>query len=244
MDTAANVRKVRVIDAFPEIADQLDADQERRARQYALAELEVLRPGLWHPRRNLQPEPGHLGLLVLDGLLTRDVVLGETLATELVGRGDILRPVDHDGQDAPVPFDIVWRVLEPTEIAILDRRFAKVIGHWPEVMEVLLSGAVRRAQSLAVVLAVSHLRRVDVRLLVMMWYLADRWGKVTPDGVHLPLRLTHQTLGRLVGAQRPSVTTALKQLAAEGKLTRADDSTWLLHGDPPDTLERLRAESA
>jgi CRP/FNR family cyclic AMP-dependent transcriptional regulator len=244
MDTAADVRKVRVIDAFPEIADQLDAEQERLARQYLLAKLEVLKPGLWHPRREIQREPGHLGLLVLDGLLTRDVVMGETLATELVGRGDILRPVDHDGQDAPVPFDIVWRVLEPTEIAVLDRRFARVLGHWPEAMEVIVQGAVRRAQSLAVVLAVSHLRRVDVRLLVIMWYLADRWGKVTPQGVHLPLRLTHQTLGRLVGAQRPSVTTALKELAAEDRLTRCEDSTWMLHGEPPDTLERLRDETA
>src|SRR4051812_26029205 len=246
METAGgtSTRRVRVIDAFPEMAHQLDAEQERLARQDALATLAVLKPGLWRPRREVEREPGHLGLLVLDGLLTRDVVLGETLATELVGRGDILRPVDHDGQDAPVPFDIVWRVLEPTEIAILDRPFAKVIGHWPEAMEVLLSGAVRRAQSLAVVLAVSHLRRVDVRLLVMMWYLADRWGKVTPDGVHLPLRLTHQTLGRLVGAQRPSVTTALKQLAAEGRLTREGDGTWMLHGEPPDTLERLRADTA
>src|SRR3954470_11541144 len=244
MQTERSSRRIHVIDAFPEIAHGLDADQERRARQYALAALEVLRAGLWQARKEHQPEPGRLGLLVLEGLLTRDVVLGETLATELCGRGDILRPIDHDGQDAPVPFDVVWHVLEPTEIAILDRRFAKVIGHWPEAMEVLLSGAVRRAQSLAVVLAVSHLRRVDVRLLVMMWYLADRWGKVTPDGVHLPLRLTHQTLGRLVGAQRPSVTTALKQLAAEGRLTREGDGTWMLHGDPPDTLERLRAESA
>jgi CRP/FNR family transcriptional regulator, cyclic AMP receptor protein len=235
-------KKVRVIDAFPEMADQLDPEQERLARQYALATLQVVPPGLWHPRRDLQREPGHLGLLVLGGLLTRDVVMGETLATELVGRGDILRPIDHDGQDAPVPFDIVWHVLEPTRIAILDRHFAKVIGHWPEMMEVLMRGAVRRAQSLAITLAVSHLRRVDTRLLVIMWYLADRWGKVTPQGVSVPLRLTHQTLGRLVGAQRPSVTTALKQLSEEGRLTRARDQTWLLHGGPPETLERLRAE--
>ena len=241
---AMRQQKVHVIDAFPELADRLDSEQQRLARQYALATLEVLAPGLWHPRRELQPAPGHLGLLVLEGLLTRDVVMGETLATELVGRGDILRPVDHDGQDAPVPFDVVWRVLEPTRIAVLDREFARVIGHWPEAMEVLMRGAVSRAQSLAVNLAVSHLRRVDVRLHVLMWYLADRWGKVTPQGVNVPLRLTHQTLGRLVGAQRPSVTTALKQLAEEGKVTRADDQTWMLHGEPPETLERLREESA
>ena len=237
-------QKVRVVDAFPDLADALEPEQERLLRQYAVAGLLELPLGLWQPRRELQPGPGHLGLLVLDGLLTRDVVMGETLATELVGKGDVLRPADHDGQDAPVPFDIVWHVLEPARIAVLDGNFAQVIGRFPEAMEVLMRGAVGRAQSLAVNLAVSHLRRVDVRLHVLMWYLADRWGKVTTEGVHVPLRLTHQTLGRLVGAQRPSVTTALKQLADEGKLTRASDhQTWLLHGDPPETLERLREQN-
>jgi CRP/FNR family cyclic AMP-dependent transcriptional regulator len=240
MLTEGASQKVHVADAFPELVESLAPEQQRLVRQYATAKLEVLSPGLWHPRRELQPEPGHLGALVLEGLLTRDVVLGETLATELVGRGDLLRPADHDGQDAPVPFDVVWHVLEPARVAVLDRGFAGVVGRFPEAMEVLMRGAVRRAQSLAVNLAVSHLRRVDVRLHVLMWYLADRWGKVTPEGVHVPLRLTHQTLGRLVGAQRPSVTTALKQLAEDGKLTRARDQTWLLHGDPPETLERLR----
>ncbi len=32
----------------------------------------------------------------------------------------------------------------------------------------------------------------------------------------MPLKLTHQTLGSLVGARRPSVTTALNQLIDEG----------------------------
>jgi len=242
MLTGRTEQKVRVADVFPELIEDLAPEDQRLVRQYGVAHLEVLSPGLWHPRRELQPEPGHLGLLVLEGLLTRDVVLGETLATELVGRGDVLRPADHDGEEAPVPFDIVWHVLEPTRIAILDRDFARVIGHWPEAMEVLMRGAVSRAQSLAVTLAVSHLRRVDTRLLIIMWYLADRWGKVTPRGVSVPLRLTHQTLGRLVGAQRPSVTTALKQLAEEGRLTREPDQTWMLHGEAPETLERLREE--
>src|SRR5689334_53783 len=242
MLTGNREQKVRVVDVFPDLADALDAEEQRVLRQYAVANALELPPGLWQPRRELQPEPGHLGLLVLGGLLTRDVVMGETLATELVGRGDVLRPADHDGQDAPVPFDIVWHVLEPTRIAILDRQFAKVIGHWPPALEVLMRGAVSRAQSLAITLAVSHLRRVDTRLLVIMWYLADRWGKVTPRGVSVPLKLTHQTLGRLVGAQRPSVTTALKQLAEEGRLTRERDQTWMLHGEPPETLERMREE--
>jgi CRP/FNR family transcriptional regulator, cyclic AMP receptor protein len=233
-------RKIRVVDAFPEIADMLDPEQERIARQHLVARVYEVGAGVWRPRREIERERGQLGLLVLEGLLMRDVVLGDTLATELVGRGDIVRPTDYDGQDAPVPFDIVWQAVEPTRLALLDRRFTQAAGHWPEVMEVLMRGAVGRAQSLAIALAVSHLRHVDARLLVLMWYLADRWGKVRTDGVHVPLRLTHQALGRLVGAQRPSVTTALKQLSDHGRVTRASDGTWLLHGEPPETLERIR----
>jgi CRP/FNR family transcriptional regulator, cyclic AMP receptor protein len=237
MVTSGSDQRVRVADAFPELVHALDPEQQRLVRQYALATLDEVPAGLWHPRKELQPGPGHLGLLVLEGLLTRDVVLGETLATELVGRGDILRPADHDGQDAPVPFDVVWHVLEPARIAILDREFARIIGRWPEAMEVLMHGAVGRAQSLAVNLAVSHLRRVDVRLHVLMWYLADRWGKVTPDGVVLSVRLSHRLLGSLVGARRPTVTTALAQLAEAGTVVPYGLEGWLLSGPVPHTSD-------
>jgi CRP/FNR family transcriptional regulator, cyclic AMP receptor protein len=239
MPQRVKAERIRLIDAFPELVPELDDEQLRLASRYTLTSW-LLAAGPWKPGDPPEPGPGHLGLLVVDGLLTREVVLGEALATELVGRGDLLWPAGHDGLQAPVPFDVEWQVVRPTQMAVLDRDFARVVGHWPELLELMVHGAVRRSHSLAVTLAVSHLRRVDARLLVMMWHLADRWGKVRPDGVHVPLQLTHQTLGRLVGAQRPSVTTALKQLAVEGKLTRAENHTWLLHGEPPTTLERPR----
>jgi DNA-binding GntR family transcriptional regulator len=78
----------------------------------------------------------------------------------------------------------------------------------------------------------------------LLWYLADRWGRVTPDGVIVPLRLTHETLARLVGAQRPSVTTAIRQLEEEGHLRRTPDRLWLLCGDPPERMARQAAAEA
>jgi CRP/FNR family transcriptional regulator, cyclic AMP receptor protein len=234
---------VRVVDAFPALARVLDREALELARRQALARVEVLPPGTWHAPTADHHEPGDLGLLVLEGMLTREVVLGSSIATELVGHGDLLRPADHDGENAPVPFGVQWTVLEPSRLAYLDRRFAAVIGHWPEAIEVITRASMRRVHSLALHLAVSHLRRVDSRLLVLLWHLADRWGKVEPEGVHVPTRLTHQTLGRLVGAQRPSVTTALKQLTDSGHVSRVEDGSWLLHGTPPDTLERLREEA-
>ncbi len=228
--------RIRVADAFPDLIRHLPPDQARIAGHHALATIKALPPGPWSPVRSLQSRPGDLGLLIVDGLLTRDVVLGQTVATELVGRGDLLRPADHDGMAAPVPFDVEWHVLEPTRIAVLDREFAAVIGHWPEAIELIVSSAVRRAHSLALHLAVSHLRRVDKRLLILLWHMADRWGTVGPNGVSVPMHLTHQTLGRLVGAHRPSVTTALTLLVKEGRVSRANDGTWTLHGQPPSTL--------
>jgi CRP-like cAMP-binding protein len=91
-------------------------------------------------------------------------------------------------------------------------------------------------------MALSHLTRVEVRLLALFWHLADRWGRVASDGVLVPLRLTHQTLAALVGAQRPSVTTALGGLADSGRVTRRDDGGWVLHGEPPLELGAPGAE--
>jgi CRP/FNR family transcriptional regulator, cyclic AMP receptor protein len=130
-EMAVNHAVIRVVDAFPELVVDLDPERAELARRHALATLEMLTPGQWQPDFNGERDPGHLGLLVIDGLLMRDVTLGNTVATEIVGRGDVLRPADHAGESAPVPFGVRWTVLEPTRLAILDRRFTSVIGHWP-----------------------------------------------------------------------------------------------------------------
>ena len=66
-----------------------------------------------------------------------------------------------------------------------------------------------RAQRLAVMQAICQLNRVDRRLLSLFWHLAERWGRMTPDGVVVPLTLSHRMLGQLVGALRPTVSSAL-----------------------------------
>jgi len=38
----------------------------------------------------------------------------------------------------------------------------------------------------------------------------------------------------MVGARRPSVTTALGQLIARNEIERRPDGGWLLRGDPPE----------
>jgi CRP-like cAMP-binding protein len=93
----------------------------------------------------------------------------------------------------------------------------------------------QRSRTLVVNMAIAHYPRIDRRLLMLMWHLADRWGRVTPDGIRVPLRLTHQQLADLVASRRPSVTSGLHRLVEEGRLSRLGDD-WLLHGEPPREL--------
>jgi len=71
-------------------------------------------------------------------------------------------------------------------------------------------------RELAVAIALEP--RVERRLLLKLRQLADRWGRVTPDGIRLDLRLTHQELANMVGAVRESVTIALGRLADAGEI--------------------------
>jgi len=78
---------------------------------------------------------------------------------------------------------------------------------------------------------------------VLFWHLAERWGRVGPGGVLVPLRLTHRTLADLVGARRPSVTAALGDLSRRDLITRAGDG-WVLQGDPSEPLLLAGASQA
>lgn len=233
---------VRILDVDPALGQALDADARALAQRYAVAEALRLAPGPWDAGR-LGAAPGRLGLLVVDGLLKREVRIAGGECAELLGEGDVLRPWDGDAGG----FTQVgggYEVLEPVRLAVLDRRFAVAAARWPELVDAILGRCVARSRALAFHMALSHLNRIDVRLLAFFWHLADRWGRVGTEGVIVPLALTHRTLAQLVGAQRPSVTTALGALAEENRVTRRNDGSWLLHGEPPADLRVPAVEHA
>ena len=231
---------MRVFEVDNDLCRALPDELRSLASQHGIARVRDLPPGPWDPRAEV--EPGVLGLLVLEGLIVHDVRIGSAACTELIGRSDVLRPWDEDGGDAPVPLEAAWKVLEPARLAVLDRRFALVAGRFPEVMAALLARTTARARSLVALMSISHLTRIEARVHVCLWYLADRFGRVTSEGVVLPLPLTHLTVARLVGAQRPSVTTALGELAEQGRVSRRSDGTYLLLGEPP-TGERFSSSA-
>jgi len=226
---AAGAPAVRLVDEDPELFEGLSPRALLEARSRAVARAVRLSRGSWDGRLpNVGRRSGDLGLLVIEGLLIRNVRVGREPRSELVGVGDLTRPWDHEGDNATMPFGADWLVLEPARIAVLDMRFLAAACRWPTVIAALISRTVRRSHSLSLQLAVSDVRHIRERLLLLFWHLADRWGHVGRDGVVVPLRLTHEVIARLVGARRPTVTTALHGLAQEGTLKRQTAGGWLL----------------
>ena len=223
---------VLLLDADPDLGAALSAEELAVARRHLRARVRVLEVGPWDPTEGSDPA-GHLGLLVVDGVLVRDVSVRGRCGAEVLGAGDVLRPWDQaEAVDASVDHAYDWTVLSRARVAELDARLAHVIARWPSVMSALLERSLRRVRTIGLQYALTQVPGVDVRLHLVLWHLADRWGRVTPDGTVLRLPLTHKLLGRLIGARRPSVTSALRRLDREGLVTRLEGGVWLLRGSP------------
>jgi CRP/FNR family transcriptional regulator, cyclic AMP receptor protein len=232
---------VQLLNLDPDLARELDPRRAREAAQRLYVRAIDVPRGRWVPSRSLLEGTRPIGLLILEGLLVREATVDEHPSAELLGPGDVLRAWDDSDNEELLPRAIEWSALTTTRMAIIDHAFAVRAAQWPEVFASLLDRAARRAERLVVLQAIAHLTRVDDRLLALLWCLAERWGRVVPDGVLVSLRLSHRTLAGMVGARRPSVTTALGQLMARGELERRADGEWLLRGNAPQAHDTERS---
>ena len=225
---------IQLLQEDSELARALDQRRAREAAQrLVLRAIDVPR-GRWVPNEALRTGSRPVGLLVLDGLLVREATVGDHPSAELLGPGDLLRAWEDEDTEILLPRRVEWSALTTSRVAIIDQAFVVRAAQYPEVLASLLERASRRAERLVVMQAIAHLTRVDDRLMALMWCLAERWGRVSPSGVLVALRLPHRTLAGMIGARRPSVTTALGQLMARGELERRPDGGWILRGAPPE----------
>jgi CRP/FNR family cyclic AMP-dependent transcriptional regulator len=225
-------RVAPLLDVDPDLGQFLEGSRAEDARRQLLVRVRRLAVGPWNTARLTVADPGHLGLLVLDGVLAREVLAADVISTELIGGGELLRPWQLSPDPALLRVSVRWSVLSEARVAVLDRRLAGYLAAYPEILSLLVERMTARTQRLAVAQAISQLNRVDQRLLTLFWHLAERWGRMTSDGVAIPLTLSHRMLSQLVGARRPTVSTALGELARDQRVVRQDDGSWLLRGEP------------
>ncbi|HWE08889.1 MAG TPA: helix-turn-helix domain-containing protein [Solirubrobacteraceae bacterium] len=226
-----------LLDIDVDLAEELDAQVLRAARAAAVSVTIETEPGRLPVAEWLTCAGAGPGVLVLDGVLAVNVRVAGRIVSELIGTGDLIQPSTHRYEEM-LSCDVGCRALLPSRFALLDGAFAKRVRFWPQIEHALLRRAALRHARLNVQRAVAAQPRLEVRLALLLWHLAARWGKVERGGVRLPVPLTHQLLGRLIGAERPSVSHALARLAHAGLVTGQGDA-WHLHGHLHDQVASL-----
>lgn len=226
----ASSARVRLLEADPDLGALLTAEEFAEARQVAVPVVTVERGDLTQFH-----QADVFGALVLNGMVLRQLQVVDQMGMRLLGPGDIIQ-LKH-----PAPPMLVVQsaqeALPETRLALLGREAIFAVRRWPPLLAGLQLRVAQQADRLAAQLVICQLPRVDQRLLSLLWLLAESWGRVTPTGTALPLKLTHEALGALIGARRPTVTLALRDLTERGALIRQQEG-WLLLEPAPRPSER------
>jgi len=233
------VPRARLLVEDPDLASRLEERTAQTLQDLLLVPIEDVPTGPWSPPERDGPVGG---FIVLDGALAKNASIVDSTTTQLFGPGALVQP-GADRDETLLPWRTAWYAVSPTRLAELDERVVAAAWHHPGLAAALLARAAETAADAGFILAASNLSRLDARLLALLWHLADRFGHVATDGMVLHLPLSHRLLAQMVGAQRPSVTTALRQLSERDALARRDDGAWLLLGDPVEALERTLSTS-
>jgi CRP/FNR family cyclic AMP-dependent transcriptional regulator len=188
-----------------------------------LARTVTARTGSWAPPQDPPEEPRRLPLVMVDGALQRTVAVRGREGADLLGPGDLLRLDAEDGL-----FSTRFRALTPCRFAVLEERTMVAVAAEPALVAAFAEAAIRRANVLATQVVLAQLVAIDDRLRILFPTLAERFGRVTSEGVVLPSFLSHTVLSALVGARRPSLTAAVARLVDDGVLYRLPDRRWML----------------
>lgn len=236
--TLSAVTPFPVLRLDPDLGAEIPAAKRDVAERACLAQVQEIPAGQWNIEDLGESDRTGFGLLVISGTLCRRVSHSRRSGAELIGSGDLLRPWDRIGEWSSIPTESRWTVIERSRVAVLDAEFAKRAAPYPEIAIALTRRGVMRARYLAILGAIVSQRRVETRLNMLFWHLADRFGSMRGEWVTVPVPLTHSLLGELVAARRPSVTTALARLSDQGILVR-EEGGWRLRGPVPEEFEGL-----
>jgi CRP/FNR family transcriptional regulator, cyclic AMP receptor protein len=225
----ASTRRVRFLDARFELTRRLSPDERAELAAVMLPVVDVAEGPL--ELGAILDAHKAFAVGVLDGMAVHVIQIGEQSGIQLLGPGDVLiRP----NADPPSWVeDAAFRAPASMSLTLLGDDFLAAARRAPYVIPALYDCLADQMQRLGSQLVICQLPRVEQRLLAILWLLAETWGHVTPGGVRVPMALTHETLGGLIGARRPTVTLALRKLSEDGSVIR-QESGWLLLEPPPE----------
>ena len=80
--TRRRLAPISVLDADRDLAEGLDDQQFEEARRALVVPAIGLAKGDWDPRQAASSEDAHLGALVVEGILVREVAIGDSVCAE------------------------------------------------------------------------------------------------------------------------------------------------------------------
>jgi hypothetical protein len=229
-------RTARLLEIEPDLARFLSEQDRAEAQRLTVPVLSPPR-GVFDLHAQLAASSA-FGSVVLDGLVLQRLQVGNHLTMKVFGSGDTLPRVG--APPSALISDWAYTAAADTRLALLGREWLAAVHRWPALTAGLHMRMGEQAERMAVQLAICQLPRVEERLLAILWWLAEAWGRVTSVGTVVPLSMTHDVLGALVGARRPTVTLALGELSARGAIARQDHG-WLLLEPPPQPAQAAAA---
>jgi len=217
----------QVLDLDPDLGSGVSAGEWEKARRACRGYVVRVRRGVWALPTGLAGEMGRFGLVIVEGMVPREVALGDRHMFELLGPGEVVAP-PVASERRRLAGSVRLTATRGTLLVGLGESFARAAGRWPCLLEALLARLEAQRERLALQGLIVHLPRAEDRVLLTLWLLAERWGSPTREGTMLSLALTHDLLGQLTASRRPTATVAVSALEARGSIRRLADGSWLL----------------
>lgn len=222
----ASSSRLSLLDAEPELATWIAPSQRPEAAVATRVPEVVLERGPFDPDAVYRLGRDAFGAIIVSGLIAREICLDDRPALRLLGPGDVF--VDEQPGSNGFETAGAWTVSVATHLAVLDDHLLVAVRRWPRLMRGLCSRLQQSHDATLLQLSISHRPAVEDRIVGLFGVLAARWGRVTPEGLVVPIPLTHDAIGQMIGARRPTVTLGLRALALQGRLDRDAEGRWLL----------------
>jgi CRP-like cAMP-binding protein len=158
---------------------------------------------------------------------------GRELTLALLGPGEIFGELEALDD---LPRDTLAEALDDTQLCIIHKElFLEMIRRRPELsfrLTKLIGFRMRRIESRVEDLV---FRDVPARLAHLLIDLSKNYGKASPQGICLQIKITHQEIANLIGSIRETVSAALGEFKKEGLITFEGRRIILLR---PDLLKK------
>jgi CRP-like cAMP-binding protein len=182
-------------------------------------------------RLPLPPAGGGCWIHLVEAGLVRPVAIspeGREFGLGLLGIGDVFVQEDRPGVPA---MDLYVEAVEDARCTgFLRRDLREIAAQDAATAARLLEALCGRAADLGALAASLALQDPPERVAGLLAELARRHG--VPDAGAVRLHLRQQDLATMLGLCRETVNTALRRLAAEGRVRIARQTLWLLPPGP------------